>query len=191
MSALDLHNYQSIEVALFCKIVLPAPAEPILMSDYYQPIFIAGDNYTALGQFLSITDTSSDLKMTNSELTIVMSGIPNSTLSDFMTLGVKGSPITVIRAVFDPHTHNLLPVAGNPAGKFKGIINTIAINEELNGKNQTSSISLICKSQVGMVASRVSGRQTNPASENSFYPNDRSMDRVPSLPNAKINFGGV
>lgn len=191
MSTLDLHNYQSIETALFCKIVLPEPAEPILMSDYYQPIFMAGDSYLALGQFLSITDTSSDLKMSNSEITIVLSGIPDSMLAEFMTLGIKGSPVTVLRGVFDPHTHNMLPVAGNPAGKFKGIINSLSINEEFNSTNQTSSISLICKSQVGMVQSRQIGRQTNPASENYFYPNDRSMDRVPSLQNAKINFGGV
>ena len=188
--AIDLHNYRAIEAALFCKVEIPG-YDDLLMSDYSEPIFIAGDNYTALGQFLSITNTSSDLVMSNTEITIVMSGIPNSTLAEFMSMPVKGSKITVIRGIFDPHTHNMIPVSGNPTGKFKGIINTIAINEELNGKNQTSSISLICKSQVGMVASRVSGRQTNPASENSFYPNDRSMDRVPSLQNAKINFGGV
>lgn len=188
--AINLTGYKAIEVALFCKIVVPGH-DTILMSDYYQPITIAGDTYSALGQFLSITDTSSDLVMSNQELTIVMSGIPNSTLADFLSMPIKGSSVTVIRGVFDPTTHNMLPVSDNPTGKFKGTVNTIGINDEYNGYDQKSTISLICKSQVGMVKDRNSGRQTNPASENSYYPNDRSMDRVPSLQNAKINFGGL
>lgn len=187
---INLSAYRSIQTALFCKIVIPG-YPTVLMSDHDTAITINGDLYSALGQFLSITNTSSDLVMTNSELTITMSGIPNSVLSDFMSQPIKGSTITVVRAIMDPTTHALISMSGNPTGKFKGTINNYAINEELSGDNQTSTISLICKSQVGQVKGRVRGRQTNPVSENSFFPNDRSMDRVPSLQNAKIGWGGV
>lgn len=187
---MDLTSYQSIQTALFVKIEIPG-YDTIFMSDHDEAMTINGDLYAALGQFLGITDTSSELKMNNSELTITMSGIPNSVLSDFMMQPIKGSKITVVRAVMDPVTHAMLNIAGNPTGKFKGRINNYAINEEIGGADQKSTISLICKSQVGQMAGRIAGRRTNPADEKLFFPADRSMDRVPSLANAKINFGGV
>lgn len=184
--SLDLSSYKRIETGLFCKILVPG-YPTVLMSDYPIAAIVNGDNYTALGQFLSITDTSSDLRLSNQEITIVRSGIPNSELTDFMSQPIKGSMVTVVRGVFDPVSHNVIGYTG----KFKGMVNTIAVNEEYEGRNQSSSITLICKSLVGMVYGRVTGEQTNPASRNQFFPNDRSMDRVPSLQNAKLNFGGV
>lgn len=186
---MNLESYQSVQTALFIKIEIPG-YDTLLMSDHDEAMTINGDDYVALGQFLGITSTSSELKMNNAELTLTISGIPNSVLSDFMMQPVKGSKVTVVRAIMDPVTHQLLNIAGNPTGKFKGRINNYAINEDYENGDQKSTISLMCKSQVGMLNGRISGERTNPADRKLNYPDDRSFDRVPSLSNAKINFGG-
>jgi len=48
---------------------------------------------------------------------------------------------------------------------------------------------LECSSSVGLLGQKISGRKTNPQSQNRFYPSDRSMDRVPTLKGTKFNFG--
>jgi len=186
---IDLSTLKAVQTALFIKLEIPG-YPTLYMSDHDQALTLGTDTYSALGQFLTITNTSSDLRLTNTELILTLSGIPNSSLSDFMSQPIKGSKVTVLRGIFDPATHALLAIAGNPTGKFKGVVNNLAINEVYDGYNQTSTISLMCKSQVGQVK-KVSGRRTNPADEALFFPSDRSMDRVPSLANAKFNFGGV
>lgn len=187
---IDLSTYRAVEASMCVKLEV-TNGNTYMMTDSITPLTLNSEVYNALGYFLNITDSSSELRLTNSELTISLSGIAWSSVSDFMSESIKGSKITVIRGFFDPTTHVLLPIAGNPTGKFKGIINNYAINESFDKRDETCTISLICKSQVGMVATRVAGRRTNPADEKLFFPADNSMNRVPSLSNAKINFGGV
>lgn len=187
---IDLSPYSAIQAALFCKIEIPGEAT-VLISDYDREITIGGDTYSALGQFMSITESTSELRLNNAEISITLSGIPNTEIADFMSQPVKGSKVTVIRGIFAPNTGTLLAIAGNPVGKFKGVVNNYAIIEEHEGLVASSTIELICKSQVGLIQGRIAGRRTNPADQRAFAPNDPSMDRVPSLANAKINFGGV
>jgi hypothetical protein len=181
----DLTNYKYIQSIMYVK--LEIPGQPIIcMSDYKTSQTIDGDVYNALGYFVNITDTSSDLKITNSELTITLNGVPNYTIGSFLSMPVKGSKVTVKRGLFQPGSDTLITVTG----KFKGIVNNIGIVDNQDGSKASSTINLICKSDVGMVASRIAGRRTNPSDEKLFFPNDKSMDRVPALTNAKVNFGG-
>jgi hypothetical protein len=173
---------------MFVKLEIPGSAV-IRMSDYKSSLIINGETYDGVGYFMGITDTSSELRLNNSELTITLNGVPNKTLAEFMSLPVKGSAITVIRGLYTPANEALLSIAGNPTGKFKGIVNNYSITDNQDGANASSTISLICKSEVGMVAGRNAGRRTNPADQKLFFPTDKSMDRVPSLANSKINFG--
>jgi hypothetical protein len=161
------------------------------MCDAITPLTIDSEVYDALGYLMNVTDTSSELRLNNQEITVTLSGIAWSSVADFMLENIKGSPITVIRGMFHPVYHTFIVTDGNPVGKFKGIVNNYAINESFEGRDETCTINLICKSQVGMLNGRVAGRRTNPADEKLFFPTDSSMNRVPSLANAKINFGGV
>jgi hypothetical protein len=187
--SLDLGTYSSIGTALFCKVVIPNYTT-LLFSGYNRPITLNGDTYTGLGNFLSITDTTSELKSSNTEVTITISGIPTQSVSDFLTQRVKGSAVTVLRGIFDPTTGALLNIAGNPAGRFYGFINNYAFEETWSGQDASNTISLICKSQVGLMQTKIAGRRTNPVDQKFYYPNDLSMDRVPALAGASVNFGG-
>lgn len=186
--AIDLTPYRAVQTALFCKIVIPS-YETLLFSDHNQSLSIGGDTYAGLGSLLSVSETTSDLKAVNADISITISGIPTKNMTDFLTKKVKGSRVSIIRGMFDPVTGTLLAIPDNPVGKFYGVINNYAVNETWDGLDSTTSISIMCKSAIGYLLYKKAGRRTNPIDMKQFYPNDSSMDRVPGLAGAKINFG--
>lgn len=186
---IDLTQYPIIATGLFCKIIVPN-YETLLFSDYNRPVTLGSDTYTGLGSFMTLTETTSELKSTNAEVTIGISGVSTDNISNFLTQQIKGSQVSILRAIFDPATGALLNIAGNPVGRFYGYINNYAFNESWNGQTTTNTITLICKSAIGQMQARIAGRRTNPIDEKFYYPSDTSMDRVPSLSLAAINFGG-
>jgi 6-phosphogluconolactonase (cycloisomerase 2 family) len=106
---------------MFCKIVLPA--ETLYISDYNKPMVIDGEVYTGLGEFLDITDTTSELRVSKGELTVTISGIANDYLATFLTTKIKGARIYVYRGIFDAGTGELIEFSGAPykAGSLTSI----------------------------------------------------------------------
>jgi hypothetical protein len=188
--AIDLTTYRAIKTALFCKLVVPG-YETLTFSDYNKPMTIAGQTYTALGGLLSVTETTSDLKATSADVTITISGIPTKNMTDFLTRKIKGSKVTIMRGVFEPNSETLIADANNPVGKFYGFINNYAINETWSELDSTTTITIMCKSAIGLLTYKKAGRRTNPIDMKQYYPGDTSMDRVPSLSGSKIHFGAI
>ena len=192
--SLDLTPYPAIGSALFIKLTTfnsTGIDEVITFSDYHRSFDLDGTTYTGLGQFMTITETSSDLRATNAELTITLSGIVTSTIDLAQDFDLKGSTIEIYRGIFDPTTMTLLSIAGNPAGRFIGYVVNYAIDEEYDiaSRNSTISVALICSSTVGLLQNKLSGRATNPWEQRDLYPGDAGMDRVPNIANANYNFG--
>lgn len=185
---LDLSTYAAVQTAMFCKLDVTG-LDTFYFSDYYRPITLNEVTYTGIGNFLSITDTYSELKATKAEVTMTISGIPNTSVTDFINNTVKGSTIEVVRAFFNPMTGQILDIPGNPTGKFKGIVNNYSINETWDGQSASNTVSLMCNSIIGQIQTKISGRRTNKQDQRSFYPTDSSMDRVASLANGSFNFG--
>jgi hypothetical protein len=160
-------------------------------SDYYKPFTFGGTNYQALGQLLSVTNTTSSLRASPEELSITISGIPAGRVSEILNNKIKGSKVEVFRGFFNPTTVDLLNIAGNPAGKFKGIISNFNINDDLGEGSDTGTITVIltATSVIELLNNKVTGRRTNPLDHKQFYPNDLSMDRVPALAKSNFNFG--
>lgn len=188
--SLDLSAYSSIQTALFCNVVVPDYAT-LTFTNYPRNITLQGTTYTGMGQLLSVTDNTSELRASRGELTVTISGIPAQNISDLLTYKFKGSTISVLRAIFDANTGQLLPITGNPAGRFQGIINNFGLNEDWSGQDASNTISFICTSTVGVLMNKVAGRKTNPTDQKKFYPTDLSMDRVLKLANSNYNFGAV
>jgi len=198
---INLTSYGSVESGMFVKMVcdkykasFSSPTfstETFRFSDMERPATISGDTYTALGRFLSITNTTSELRITGQEVTVSLSGIPNSSLEEFQASRIKGSTIEIRRGIFNPTTGAFLSIADNPMLRFKGFITNYALNEEysVEDRTATNTITLICASTVDIMAQKVSGRRTNPESQKFYYPTDVSMDRVPSLVGTYFDFG--
>jgi len=184
---IDLRSYGAIESSLFIKWVIPN-FETATLSDYNLPITFGGDTYTNVGELLSVSSTTAELKASASQLSIQLSGIPATSISDLLNNEIKGSNIEVFRGLFDPTTHALLSVGDdNPIKKFEGIVTNYAISDSVDpfSNSASTTITLTCNSMVEVLAKKINGRRTNPVD----FPDENSMDRVQPLSNSNYNFG--
>ena len=189
--SLDLSAYSEVQSNLFVRINFSYISTVVRLSDRLTATTIDGESYTAAGNLLSITSSSSDLKNPENEITITIAGIPNTAITDILNARIKGSSVKIYRAFFDPVLDTLLAIAGNPAGRFSGIITNYAMTEEYdtNARTATNTISLICNNTVSVLANTYKGRRTNPEDMKKFYASDVSMDRVPKLVGSYFDFG--
>lgn len=187
---INLSGYSNVQTGLFVTIDVDG-TNIFRFSDYNTTIAIDGHNYTGLGQFVSITTSTSDLKSAPGNVTITMSGIPSSSISSVTSLGMKGAKVIVQRVFFDASTGNILSITGNPVGRFFGIIDNYSLNEEydITARTSVTSITFVCSSVVDLLQNKIAGRKTNPSSNKSYYATDVSMDRVPALVGANFDFG--
>jgi len=183
--AIDLSSYRSIQTNLFVKLVIPGYAT-LTFSDYHKNYTISGTNYTGLGQLLSVGNTDDNLRAAPSELAISISGIPSTNVSDIINNRIKGSECKVYRGFFDVTTGELLSIAGNPAGKFQGVVSNYDIADDLDIGSDTGTVTLTLTvtSVVELLQNKINGRRTNPQD----FPNG-DMDRVLPLQKSNFNFG--
>ena len=185
--SVDLSSYPSIWTSLFVRLDVEGLGV-LRFSDYNVPYTINSESYAALGSLMNVSDSTSELRLSESELTITLSGIPTANIDTVLDYKMKGSPVQIYRGIFNPNTGAALT---SPVGKFKGIVNNFALQEEFGegGKDSSVTILLTCTSLVGILNDKLAGRFTNPTSHKTFFPNDLSMDRVPNLVNSNFNFG--
>lgn len=190
--ALDLSSYTSIQTNLFVRLDIPGYSV-LKFSDLHIPYTIDSESYTALGQLLSITDTTNELRASSQDISIGISGIPSANITDILNNKVKGSNIKIYRAFFDPTTGQILAITGNPAQKFQGVVSNFDISDDLESGDQTGTVTLTltCTSVVDLLNNKVTGRRTNPIDQKQFYPTDVSMDHVLALANSNFNFGAA
>jgi hypothetical protein len=183
--AIDLSAYRSIQTNLFVKLVIPG-YDTLTFSDYHKNFTYNSVNYTGLGQLLSISNTEDSLRASPSDITISISGIPTANITDILDNKVKGSSCEVYRGFFNVDTGNLLSIAGNPAGKFQGVVSNYDITDDLTMGDDTGTISLTLTvtSVVELLQNKITGRRTNPQD----FPNG-DMDRVLPLQKSNFNFG--
>lgn len=185
----DLTSYTNIGTGLFVEININGTY--VRFSDYNTTVTVDGNAYQGLGKFVGITQSTSELKSTSEGLSITVTGIPNSSITDIMNSNIKGSPIKVLRVFFNATTGAVLSIAGNPAGRFFGLINNYSLDEEYDVSTRTgiNTITLSCSSVTEILENKISGRKTNPTSFKSYNATDVSMDRVPNLVNSNFDFG--
>lgn len=188
--ALDLSGYENIETGLFVSIDVDG-TEVLRFSDYNQSITIGGYEYKGLGQFVGITTSTSELKTSSGSITISLSGIPNTSISEILNMKIKGAQVIVTRVFFDAVTGDVLDIPGNPAGRFFGVVNNYTLEEQydIDTRTSTNTIDLVCSSVVELLSNKLAGRKTNPNSFRAFNSSDLSMDRVPNLVGANFDFG--
>lgn len=188
--SLDLSTYNSVQANVFVDINVHN-YERITFSDYYRAIEFNGVNYDGLGSLVSVTNVGSSLRANSQELTVSLSGIPSDNISTFLQQKIRGSSVNVLRGFFDPVTGDLLSVVGNPAGMFRGIVSNFEIADDLEQGDDigTVTVTFTCTNIVELLNNKVTGRRTNPVDQKEYFPNDKSMDRVPSLAKSNFNFG--
>lgn len=198
--AINLSSYTNIQSNLFVRLVVeqysttaggPYTNQVLRFSDKTGSTTIEGETYTGLGNLLGVSSVSSELRVSGYEVVVSISGIPDTSIAEILNSRIKGSSIKIYRAFFEATTGNILSISGNPMGRFQGFVNNVSLTEDFNVDERDSSniLTLQCASVVDILAKKISGRRTNPTSQKQFFPNDVSMDRVPSLENYYVDFG--
>lgn len=198
--ALNLSSYDHVQTNLFVRIQVdeysqtaggPYTTEVLRFSDLNTTFEINGESYLGAGNLMGITSTSSEISASGGQVTISLSGIPNTSIAEIVNSKIKGAPVRIYRAFFNANTGALLTFSPNPIGRYRGFVNSYSLNEEFDNATRTSSntLVLVCSSAVDVLNNKVAGRKTNPESQKRFYPSDVSMDRVPTLENATFDFG--
>lgn len=182
---IDLSSYRSIQTNLFVKLDIPGYSI-LTFSDYHKNYTIDGVVYDGLGELLSVSNTEDNLRAAPSEITVSISGIPAGNVSDILNNKVKGSSLVIYRGFFNATTGELLAIAGNPAGKFQGVVSNYDITDDLQMGSDTGTVTLTMTvtSVVELLSNKISGRRTAPAD----FPNGE-MNRVPALAKSNFNFG--
>jgi len=71
------------------------------------------------------------------------------------------------------------------------MVTNFSIQEEYDVEGRSGSLQLLleCSNNFSILEQKIAGRKTNGSSEKSFFPNDVSMDRVPTITDTKFDFG--
>ena len=190
----SLSAYSSIQSNLFVRIDLSYTSEVLTFVDSRDTWTLASgpsganETYVGLGELMGITATSSELRSTSREITITISGIPNTSITEILNSRIKGSRCNIWRAIINPvNGADVIHLSG----RFNGIVTNYAINEEFDSVSRTASnsISIMCSGIVDVLANTTKGRRTNPQDQRYWEPADAAMDRVPDLVGAYFDFG--
>jgi len=160
------------------------------LSTAWKPVTYNSNDYTELGAFLNVSNMTEDIKTTNGDISLSLTGIPSN--EDYMAqvLGtpIKGGEVTIYRAFFnDDYSLD----SGNVFQRFKGIITNFAIEETENilQGQLTSSIGITCASINTILENKIAGQRTAPADRVKYFPGDETFTRVPELQNVQFDFG--
>jgi len=184
--ATDLSSYRALQTNLFVKVYIQG-YDTLYFSDYHKDYTIGAETYDGLGQLLTVSDTSDELRASPSDITLAISGIPSANITDILDNPVKGSVCEIYRAFFDVETGELeSAISGNPAGKFQGVVSNYDITDDLDMGSDTGSVTLILTvtSIVELLNNKINGRRTNAADFE-----DGDMARVLPLQKSNFNFG--
>lgn len=194
-----LLDYPSVRTALFLKISVEEywigagyAARVIACSDHSNDFTFNSQEYTALGQLMAVSDFTQQIRTSSEAVTVTLNGIPNSSIEEIVKSRIKSSPVEIYRAFFDSNNTLItgLDIA-NPIRRFTGYVNNYSLTEEWDVINKQSSntITLDIGSNVDVIQRKVAGRRTNPRSMKTYYPTDKSFDRVPALAGQALKFG--
>jgi hypothetical protein len=188
--ALNLSGYRAVQTANFVKLVIP-DYTTLRFSDDTKSRTISGESYTNIGQLLYISESRSEIRALEREVSLGLSGIPAGSIAEFLDNNPKGSKIEIRQAFFNPVNDTLLAISGNPLIKFKGIVSNFSMEETWDAQSKLSTFTIVlqCTSLVSSIFDRVNGRRTNDSDQQTLFPGDLSMSRVSTITGAQFQFG--
>jgi len=199
-TALNLAPYVGIQQATFIRMVFTQNGSQVVVrvSNHSTPFNITENDgqsysYPAVGTLLGVTQIANELKSSQADVTISLSGIPAQYMSDIVSNPIKAAPVEIRKVFFDT-SGNFLNIAGNPILEFVGVVSNFSIDEKwtnYSSQTVTSTINLTCASTLAVLSKQEAGRRTNQADQNYWFPGDNAMNRVASLTDAVWDFGGT
>ncbi len=161
------------------------------ISSAYNPVTYNANTYTELGSFLQISEFPEDIRTTNGDISITLSGIPSEQnyLSLILTEPIKGGNVTVYRGFYDtPHAEIQTDQVYT---RYKGVITNFSIQDDASRleDRETVTMSIMTSSINTVLKNKIKGQRTNPTERTRLYSGDKIFDKVPDLYNTAFDFG--
>ena len=143
---------------------------------------------------MAMSEIQDDLKVTNNQISITLSGIPPDDgspnfLSIVLNSYIKGGKIKIYRAFFDVSTgyYNATQVYL----RFSGYISNYNLSEnwEQDSKTTSNAVGIQCSSIHAIMEKKYTGRRTNDGDQQRFFSGDTGLYRVKSLADTQFDFG--
>ena len=187
MTALDS---SSIRHGEFIRLTMPS--NTYTFCNAAAPITVDGITFTNLGSLLQLSDIKRDIKANSSDLSISLTGVDGTNVSIVLGSDIKGSRIEVWRGFMDSNNQIITTPTLQFFKRYQGIVSNYSITENWNEqiRSRVATVGLSCASFRTILENRVGGVRTTPKIWQAFYPNDNSMNRVPSIAGSYFDFGG-
>lgn len=187
MVALDSPNIRYSE---FIRLTMPSVTYTFCSAA--TAITVNGITFTGLGDLLSISNITQNVKSTSQDLTISLTGIDGSNTGMVLSADIKGSVVEIWRGFLD-YNNQILSIGGVQQffKRYQGIINNVSIQEgwDEEARTRIATCSVACASFKVILQNRISGQKTTPVLWQNTYPNDTSMNRVPVITAQYFDFG--
>ena len=187
----EITAVQGDNIAPVTLIDLQLGANVYYLSSNYKTITHDSNDYTELGALLNVSEVIDDLKHSESDIQISLTGIPGEAnyLQTVLNYPIKGGNVTLKRGFIN--SSNLDLIAGQVYTRYKGVITNFTINEEFNPLSKTNdyAVTIIVSGLVSVLSNKITGQKTNPTDRKRLYPADKSFDRIPILYNTTFDFG--
>jgi hypothetical protein len=187
MTALDS---SSIRHGEFIRLTMPS--NTYTFCNAAAPITVDGITFTNLGSLLQLSDIKRDIKANSSDLSISLTGVDGTNVAIVLGSDIKGSRIEVWRGFLDSNNQIITSPTQQFFKRYQGIVSNYSITEDWNEqiRSRVATVGLSCASFRTILENRVGGVRTTPKIWQAFYPNDNSMNRVPSIAGSYFDFGG-
>ena len=153
-------------------------------SSSYKNETIDGNVYLALGGLLAVGAQNRNLRVTQGDTTIALSGVDGNNINVVLDEKIRGSEVEVLRGFYDANM-----VLTNTYPRFRGIVTTYAVTEEREGQDDNFTVSVGASSYKTVLENRIAGRKTNKESWQYFSPTDTSMNQVYAISGVQFDFG--
>ena len=161
------------------------------MSSAYKPITIGSNTYNELGSFLTIDDFSDNIRQTQGDIALTLSGIPSNEdyMAQILAEPIKGGNVTIKRGFFN--ISNAEIQTDQVFTRYKGVITNFSVQDDavrIENK-ETMSITLLTSSINSVLKEQISGQRTNPEERKRLFAGDKIFDKIPDLYNTAFDFG--
>jgi hypothetical protein len=187
MTALDS---SSIRQAEFIRLTMPSNV--YTFCNAASPVTVNNIVFTNLGSLLQLSDIKRDIKANSSDLSISLTGVDGTNVAIVLSSDVKGSRIEVWRGFLDSNNQIITTPTQQFFKRYQGLVSNFSITEDFNEQLRTrvATVGLSCASFRTILENRVGGVRTTPKIWQVYYPNDTSMNRVPTIAGSYFDFGG-
>jgi hypothetical protein len=180
----QINNAEFVKLIIYNEYGNIANTTTLTFSSSYQEETINGTVYTPLGGLLAVGAQNRNLRVTQGDTTISLSGIDGNNIVTVLGTKIRGSEVEVLRGFYDANM-----VLQNTYPRFAGIITTYAITEEREGNQDDFTVSVGAASYKTVLENRIAGRKTNQESWQFFNNTDTSMNQVYAISGVQFDFG--